>query len=171
MELQNALKKVLGQLRDVTGQLKETEFIMPVKSLNGSTIGQHTRHTIEFFTCLKDGYKDGRVNYDKRSHDTEIESSKVLAMEMIARLEDFVMFLPADKPFVLEVNYDPDSGNNVLIHSSYYRELVYNIEHAIHHMALIKVGLKEICSAVKIPSDFGVAVSTVKYQKIQTLKA
>jgi hypothetical protein len=38
-------------------------------------------------------------------------------------------------------------------------------------MALIKVGLKEICSAVKIPSDFGVAVSTVKYQKIQTLKA
>jgi hypothetical protein len=48
---------------------------------------------------------------------------------------------------------------------------VYNVEHAIHHMALIKVGLKEVCPAVKIPADFGVAVSTVKYLNTQPLKA
>lgn len=168
MELKNALIRVFGQLSEAINLLTETEFTQPVESLNGSTIGQHTRHTIEFFTCLVDGYESGRVNYDKRSHDKEIEQSKVLAMDMIGRIEAFVSELPEDKKFLLEVNYDPLSDKNEIISSSYYRELVYNIEHAIHHMALIKVGLKEVCPGIQLPADFGVAVSTVKYQQSQS---
>jgi hypothetical protein len=44
------------------------------------------------------------------------------------------------------------------------RELVYNIEHVVHHMALVKIGLKELLPDLDLPDDFGVAVSTIRYQ-------
>ena len=56
MELTAACKNVLGQLSRVTNEIKESDFIKPVPSLNQSTLGQHVRHTLEFFICLIDGY-------------------------------------------------------------------------------------------------------------------
>jgi len=50
------------------------------------------------------------------------------------------------------------------IPSNYYRELAYNLEHTIHHMALIRVGVNEV-SSIELPVEFGVAYSTVKYRK------
>ena len=47
------------------------------------------------------------------------------------------------------------------------RELVYNIEHAIHHMALIKIGIKEVAPQLQLPEGFGVANSTIRHKKQQ----
>jgi hypothetical protein len=49
-------------------------------------------------------------------------------------------------------------------HTNYYREIVYNLEHTIHHMALIRVGLKELAS-IELPENYGVASATVKHKK------
>ena len=42
---------------------------------------------------------------------------------------------------------------------------MYNLEHAIHHHALIKVGLK-IMTKIELPESFGVAPSTIQYRKV-----
>jgi hypothetical protein len=47
------------------------------------------------------------------------------------------------------------------------REITYNIEHIVHHMALVKIGIKEVCPYVVMPPEFGIAVSTIKYHKSQ----
>ena len=70
-----------------------------------------------------------------------------------------------DKKLKLAVNYAIENEEPIYIDSSFTRELVYNIEHAIHHMALIKVGLNEICPHVKVDSSYGVAVSTLRHQR------
>jgi hypothetical protein len=44
----------------------------------------------------------------------------------------------------------------------------YNIEHVVHHMALVKIGIHEVSPYVILPPDFGVAISTIKYHKNQT---
>ncbi len=44
------------------------------------------------------------------------------------------------------------------------REMVYLVEHSIHHYALIRIGLQENFSDIFIPKNFGVAYSTVKYR-------
>ena len=48
--------------------------------------------------------------------------------------------------------------------SSFYRELSYNIEHAIHHMALLKVAVKQTLTYISLPENFGVASSTIRYR-------
>lgn len=167
MELQIALRNVFGQLTEVIEQLDDEEFICPVSSLNGATMGQHIRHTLEFFVCLKDGYNSGFVNYDKREHAREIEESKSKTLDLINSLQLFLDDMPSDKNFILEASYDPESNSAQQVTTSFYRELVYNVEHAIHHMALVKVGLRELCPHIEIPSGFGIAVSTIKYRQSQ----
>jgi len=168
MELSAACKNVLGQLSRVTNEIKESDFIKPVPSLNQSTLGQQVRHTLEFFICLIDGYNTGFVNYDKRKHDKTLESDKSLALSVIQKVVLFLDKNPVDKEIMLEACYDTDSDISQSVKSTYYRELAYNIEHAIHHMAIIKIGIQELCQYVQIPEGFGVAVSTIKYNKSQT---
>ena len=44
------------------------------------------------------------------------------------------------------------------------RELLYCLDHAIHHQAFIKIGLKELQIADLVEDDFGVAYSTLRYR-------
>ena len=52
-----------------------------------------------------------------------------------------------------------------MVTSTYNREIVYNIEHAVHHMALIKVALKEL-EVEFVNEEFGVAYATVQYRRV-----
>ena len=57
-----------------------------------------------------------------------------------------------------------ESADNLEIDTNFYREALYNIEHTIHHMALIRVGIKEV-SSITLPEYFGVAPSTIQHKK------
>ena len=50
------------------------------------------------------------------------------------------------------------------IESNYNRELLYNLEHCIHHQALIKVAIIQ-SATIEIDENFGVARSTIEYRK------
>ena len=51
-----------------------------------------------------------------------------------------------------------------LIETNYYRELMYNIEHCIHHQAIIKIALLNF-GKTEIAENLGVAKSTIEYKK------
>lgn len=165
MNLNEACKDILKQLEAVLNKIKEEDFTKPIPTLNNSTIGQHIRHTLEFFTCLMHNCENGVVNYDKRDHDKMIESDKDLALTVINDIGTFLDKSEEDTELVLEVNYSFSDDVSTKIRTNLLRELAYNIEHAIHHMAIIKIGLKEIASYVTVPSHFGVAISTIKFQQ------
>ena len=65
---------------------------------------------------------------------------------------------------LLEAEDYGDDLEIVAIPSNYYREIAYNLEHTIHHMALIRVGINEVSSVV-LPTEFGVAYSTIKFRQ------
>ena len=54
-------------------------------------------------------------------------------------------------------------GEELNIDSNYFRELLYNLEHCIHHQALIKVAVLQL-EHLQIDADFGVARSTIEYR-------
>jgi hypothetical protein len=64
----------------------------------------------------------------------------------------------------LQVIYDDTADEPIIISTNYFREVAYNIEHTIHHMALIRVGINETTN-ILLPENFGVASSTIKYRK------
>lgn len=162
MNLREAGSGILTQLTGLVTQLTEEDFARASDTLSKSTIGQHVRHTLEFFICFENGYNAGVVNYDKRAHDKLIESDKYIALSVISRIGDFVTTF-TDKPLMLQVGYDLACNDWVTIETTANRELVYNIEHAVHHMAIMKIGIREIAPYVVLSSDFGVAASTIRY--------
>ncbi len=167
MLIQQAARELLLQLSDVLDELKDEDFSRPIQSLSGSSIGQHVRHTIEFFLCLMDGVGKGEINYDNRKHDKFIQEDRKLALSVIASVDEFLTRTLENHPMDLVADYDPKGSESIAIPSSFFRELAYNIEHTIHHMALIKIGLRDVGNYVNIPDHFGVASSTVRYQRGQ----
>lgn len=162
MQIQKAIEQVFLQLNKVLEQIGSEEYRLPRSILSNATIGQHVRHIIELFLCLDAGYETGTVNYENRKRDYQIETDKMVAAGLLftiaGRLEK------PDKFLELEAGYDADSNDLIRIESNYYREMIYNLEHTVHHMALIRVGLQEIAS-VKVPEGFGIAASTIKYRE------
>lgn len=163
MNLRDACSVILTQLADLVTQINEHDFTKPSATLSGSTIGQHIRHTLEFFICFEQGYSGGVINYDKRAHDKLIESDKYIALSSISRIREFISSF-TEKPLRLEVGYDLTDDDFVTIDTTAMRELVYNIEHAVHHMAIMKIGIREIASYIPLSPDFGIAASTIRYK-------
>lgn len=165
MHLNHACISILDQLGSLVSQIREEDYFKPIDTLSNSTIGQHLRHTLEFFICLEQGFEKGKVNYDKRGHDKLIESDKFLGLAAIERIKNFINKQKDDRVLELEVGYNLSKDEFVTINTNYLRELVYNIEHAVHHMALIKIGVREAASYVNLPAGFGIAASTIRYKE------
>ena len=161
MYLHLAVKKVFKQLGETLQQLSPRQYVQAVNVLNNATIGQHVRHIIELFIELDKGYSGGIVNYDKRKRDLLLETDIEFAIDTLKHLH--ILLNKADKPLVLEFDYSENSVEIVAVATNYQRELVYNLEHTIHHMALIRVGLSEV-SDIIVPENFGVATSTIKHR-------
>lgn len=162
MLLKKPIQHVFVQITETLNQLTDEEYRHPGKSLFNATIGQHVRHIIELFLCLETGYETGLVNYEKRKRDYRIETDKQLASDL---LKDIYHRLDRpDKELLLEAGDYTDDIETVIVKTNYYRELVYNLEHTIHHMALIRVGINEV-SKIQLPDEFGVAYSTIKYRQ------
>jgi len=161
MQLEQAISNVFVQLNDSIDQLTNEQYKTPVQTLSNATIGQHVRHVIELFICLENGYENGLVNYEKRKRDYTIETNKDVAVRLI---HSIVAGLgKPNKILMLEAGYDDLSEDVVAIETNYLREVVYNLEHTVHHMALIRVGITALAE-IKLPEGYGVASSTIKYR-------
>jgi hypothetical protein len=152
------IHKTLHELIDLLDQLTDEAYTTPCRELSNATIGEHTRHCIELFQCLLSQYELGVINYDKRQRDLAIQSQTEVAKTALLSLLDQL-----DKPnidLVLVQDYD---GNRIQLTTTYQRELLYNLDHCVHHQALIKVAL--LSSTVQIAPNFGVARSTIAYRE------
>lgn len=154
-----SLNKTLDELVCLLGQLSNDDFTSPCKALSNSTIGEHTRHIIEMFQCLENQYESGVVNYDKRNRDYRIQSNTEFALQCISDIKK--QLVKEEKTLVLQQIIDREE---LRINSNYSRELLYNLEHCIHHQALIKVAVLQL-DHLQIDADFGVARSTIEYRK------
>ncbi len=154
-----SLHKTLNELELLLNQLSNDDFTLPCKALSNSTIGEHTRHIIEMFQCLENQYENGVVNYDRRNRDRRIQTDTHFALRCLADIQN--QLEKDNKKLLLEQIVDEEELH---IESNYYRELLYNLEHCIHHQALIKVAVLQL-EHLQIDADFGVARSTIEYRK------
>lgn len=154
----------LQLLQILLHDLPEDKYREASTMLGHATIGQHVRHILEMLKCLKDGYAIGKLNYDDRKRDTLLENNKQFSRSLIAEL--LASMRQPNKAITIAVTVD--ENQTVEVQSSYIREIAYNLEHTVHHMAMIQVALREMKLSL-VHDDFGKAYATIRHLK--TLQA
>lgn len=155
--------QLLNDAKFYLTQISEADYTSSIAILSEATIGQHTRHYIEFYHCLMEQSIDKTVNYDKRKRDVNIELLPCSAIHELSRIQAWLQQHPTDCSLNVEFGLD---GNGETHKSSLYREMLNCFEHCIHHLAMIKIGILAQQSAIEIPENFGVAPSTIAYNDI-----
>lgn len=155
------ISEQLYALQHLLHHLDDNQYTRKIIFLGKASIGAHTRHVIELLKCAVDGYSDGVIDYSKRARDIVIENDKLIAIEEIRSILGNIH--QPDKPIDLIVEHGEEEQS---VQSTYHREIIYNTEHTIHHLALIRVALREMNLEI-VGDDFGIAYSTLKYQASQ----
>lgn len=149
----------LEQFKDILEALPESCYSKSCEVLSNASIGQHTRHIIELYLCLLNGYECADVSYDRRERNRKIEQDPLYAIQQISWIQ--ANLEKPNKP--VTVSYDLNGIENYL-DSNYFREVMYNLEHTIHHHALIKIGIQHFTD-LNVPESFGVAPSTLQHRQ------
>ena len=163
MNLQQSSEEILNQLIHLLDKIDDQQYDSPVHALSQSSIGAHVRHIIEFYDCLIKGLQTGVVNYDNRKRNMLLETDRYFALQTLVHVIHHISHMKRDQ--ALKINMDlSNTGMPIVIDTTYYRELAYNIEHAIHHMAIIRIGVQTAYPMVSVERNFGVAYATIRYK-------
>lgn len=154
MKLFEQLTEQLFTLQSLLEQIEDGQFTYPCTLLSGATIGGHTRHIIELLQCAINGYDKGMIDYINRERNLSLEQNKKAASAEVQKL--LHSFHYNNKQLLVLA----EDGNH--IPSTYYRELLYNLDHTIHHLALIKVSLLDQNIVIE-NKNLGMAYSTLLY--------
>jgi hypothetical protein len=162
--LQQTNIEIIDQLIDLLNGIESEVYKDALQPLHYSTVGQHVRHITEFYLCALKGYENGVIDYDARERNLLIEIDKDFTIETLQNVKQQLQVLSTDRNLILNSKFGGEE--TMEIPSSFFRELIYLIEHTIHHLAIIKIGLNEVYPAIEIPKNFGVAHSTIRYRVI-----
>lgn len=164
--LNQANRDTLLQISTLLKDLSDEQFKQELIIFRGGSIGKHVRHIIEFYQCALD-LGNGKVNYDARKRNTELENNRSFAIEEIHNITSIIEATKEDRSLTLCLDYGLDAALETEISSTLYRELAYNLEHCVHHMAIIRMGVESFLPDYEFPEDFGVARSTIRNQREQ----
>jgi len=160
-QLTNVSIEMVQQLSTISGQLEENDYSRPLDLLSGNTIGKHIRHVYELYDELLLGLNSSNVNYDARKRNLQIERDPVFANSFASSLVEKLLSMKDDGIIHLKGSYG--QAPDIIVNTSIGRELAYNIEHSIHHMAIIQICIKHYFHYVQLDENFGVAFSTQNY--------
>jgi hypothetical protein len=162
MQMEKSIALLFEQLTESVANVTNEQYCMPLAVLSHATIGQHLRHIIEFFQELDHGYEMGLINYDSRKRNHRIENESQFAVQNLRRIADGLH--RPDKDLVLTASLSGETNCQCECKTNYNRELLYNLEHTVHHMAFIRMGIEAITN-IHLPVGFGVAESTMQSRK------
>ncbi len=146
-------------------QIDAETYRQPLTLFNGSSLGEHTRHILEFYQCLLRQHSQHDINYDRRERNRSLQQEPNNAIEAIHQILYQLERVDLYQPLQLIVAYDTQNDDTDAMPTNMKREVTYCLEHAIHHMAIIKVGVLSNFPYIALPNDFGIAPSTIKHQQ------
>ncbi len=159
---------LINQIIETLKQLDDEQYSQKLTIFGGATLGQHFRHIFDFYHCLQSGILNGTVNYSKRKRNPQIENHTAEAIRQFSATKQLVTHMSLFDQLAVIPDFSPQLGNHSLsFSSSVGRELMYAYDHAIHHLAIIKIGVKSQFPGLEIDPDLGIAPSTIRYRNEQ----
>ncbi|MES2690876.1 MAG: DinB family protein [Bacteroidota bacterium] len=163
-QLNEVSTSMLQQVSELIRQLTDDDYSRALDLLSGNTIAKHVRHVLEMYDEMLNGVEKEVIDYDARKRNLLIEHNREYTLQFIGELIVKLHVPESDKPLSLLVNYNT-ANESILVDTTLNREICYNIEHAIHHMAIIAICVRQSFHYIKLDQNFGVAFSTQNYLK------
>lgn len=157
---------IVNQINGILTSIEDQLYKAPLAIYNGSSIGQHFRHIYDFFRCLARGAAQQTVDYAQRDRDVRIEQDPLFAMS--AFLQELEYLLTLEEYTSVRVRGDFSTQSDATrpeYPSSLGREITFLHDHAVHHLAIIKIALQIEAPELIKDHTFGVAPSTVKFRQ------
>ncbi|AOP33421.1 hypothetical protein A0128_05920 [Leptospira tipperaryensis] len=164
------IEHTFNQLADLLSIIEENEYSREITQVKGSSIGKHVRHCIEVLENLVSGMEVSSVSYDQRKRNSLYETSPLAGRDKIYELLSKLELIDENKMIELSFLMDPETGLEGKTISNLKREFLYVQDHTIHHMAIIKIYAECFLQNVSLSKDFGVALSTLQFQKKSSYK-
>jgi len=171
-ELLEANLYLLNQIAELLTRMDSETYVKKSPVFLNSAIGGHVRHCLEHYQSLVTGLPHGRINYDQRARDLQVEIQPTAAQARLGELRhQLAAVTSAALPEVILVLMDHGAAATDVVwqKSSTGRELQFLISHTIHHLALI-AGLCR-SHGITISENFGVAHSSLRYHGKQSSAA
>ncbi|GGM90550.1 hypothetical protein GCM10010967_24510 [Dyadobacter beijingensis] len=165
MKLQDVSIGILSQLIELTEQFSRDEYTKNLDLLSTNSVGRHLRHILEFYDLAVQAGNTGELNYDKRERNLLLENDPREAISKMKELIALIRMMKDDLVLKLEASYSSEAKNDVKITTTFYRELLYNVEHAVHHMAIMAIAVKVEFRHIRLSENFGIAHSTVLHKQ------
>ncbi len=164
MECTLAAARLIDDIKSTISFIDEAHYGQSLALYNGSSMGQHFRHIHDFFSCLV-RMKENTLDYTLRERNEDIENSKDCAIKNFNDVQTHLKLLDENTLIKVNTDYETVDGHRPFISSSVARELMYVYDHAVHHLAIINIGLKELYPERSINQELGVAASTLRFKQ------
>ena len=135
-----------------------------------SSCGSHIRHIIDHYLAIKVGASTGLIDYDVRSRGEEVESNRLIAIEMLSEIANWINSLSVEdlnNQISISTEVSISKKETHSFSSSLGRELIFAASHAIHHYAIITQISTQL--KTKTPEGFGIAPATSSFLREQKL--
>lgn len=154
---------ILNQIANLVEQISDNNYAEQLDLLNNNTISKHVRHIVELYVQLLAGIPNNEINYDKRERNLLIESNRLYTLNFINDLQKNILLVEEKEQLIVLNSLINDE--EILVKTSIERELIYNIEHAIHHMAIIQIAVNHYFKYISLDKNFGIAYATIKHKE------
>lgn len=153
--------EVLNQLIELIQSCKKY-----YSTRNGTVaaVGEHTRHILDHYRAVNLGLANNCINYNLRTRNSKEEADATAAIENIQMLIAWLNTLEYESiaiEIISEISVSETQSKTIA--SCLERELLYLINHSIHHLAYAALAAKSL--GISVPNHIGVAPSTVTYRR------
>jgi hypothetical protein len=163
MTVKDSVSHMFGQIKDLLIKLNAVQYNEELLLFNGSSIGGHVRHIYDFYECILSG--ESTIDYNCRNRNTLIQTNISTATSAFDELMLKVTYLNINDQVKVVGDFNHKEIAKETVNSTIGRELMYAYDHSIHHLAIIKMGIRTHFKNVIVHDNLGVAPSTIRYNK------
>lgn len=160
----------LRQGADLLRHFNDDNYARPTSDRpRAAGIGPHFRHCLDFYRCFLRDLEGGRIDYDSRDRQGELETSVLAALATVESVMIGLAGIDRDQAQrEIEVHHDEVPGEKPVTswqRSTVARELRFLASHTVHHYALIALLARQ--QGIEPEEQFGVAPATLEFWATQ----
>lgn len=167
---------LINAVLDVTAQVQTLitgtrQIYCNTVELAPSPVGKHIRHILDHLRAFQLGVENGTIDYNLRSRESEIERNPQIAEQSLLQFTVWLgsqSFEDSQAPVTVISEISTHHCESVRVMSNAHRELIYLINHTLHHVAYAK--LIATLLGVSLPEHLGVAPATATHLREASLQ-